>query len=386
MRPFTALRRPGVLLAVLVPLALLPMTLADGVLAVLLAWSGALLGLLGVSLALQLGMLLGASLGGGRVTRVGVGVGRLVREWSTPRRVVAVRAVPVSLSVSISPDRLPVRLRLWATGLCSALAGATAAALPLLGVPDPLWTGALLGGVARIVHALLPRDTAGSTSTGWLLFRLPRVSGARLAEMEAAPLAREVTEAVLAGQLTEAAAAADRLARARPGTWSTSACQVSVLEATGRYAKAVAVTMGMVQRGGDDPRRMSFALAGLAGLAVSAVEVGQVEPDTGLPVARRAMSDAVRLGYPEHRLNGTRAALALLDGDVAASARLAALAADQSQGPLSRADDLATLARARMAAGDNAGAREALGRAEELAAWWPRVAAVRERLDVGAVR
>ncbi|MCC5698261.1 hypothetical protein LH612_34520, partial [Klebsiella pneumoniae] len=56
--------------------------------------------------------------------------------------------------------------------------------------------------------------------------------------------------------------------------------------------------------------------------------------------------------------------------------------AEHSPSPLSRADDYATLAQAHMARRDNAAARRALAAAEELAAWWPRVARVRQRLHV----
>lgn len=62
---------------------------------------------------------------------------------------------------------------------------------------------------------------------------------------------------------------------------------------------------------------------------------------------------------------------------------LARLAAEGTDHGLSRADDLATLARAHMGGGDNRAARAVLAEAEALAAWWPRVAATRARLEIG---
>ena len=78
----------------------------------------------------------------------------------------------------------------------------------------------------------------------------------------------------------------------------------------------------------------------------------------------------------------TRAVLALLDGDPATAARLARAAAKVSDHALSRADNLATLARALMATGDNRAARAAIAGADALAPWWPRVATTRTRLTL----
>ena len=74
---------------------------------------------------------------------------------------------------------------------------------------------------------------------------------------------------------------------------------------------------------------------------------------------------------------------ALLLGDCPKAILLARMAADSGDDRLGRADDLATLARAHMAAGDNQAARAALGEAERLVPWWPRVAGTRVRLEVG---
>jgi hypothetical protein len=74
----------------------------------------------------------------------------------------------------------------------------------------------------------------------------------------------------------------------------------------------------------------------------------------------------------------------LLRGNLKEAISLARLAAGAGDDLLARADDLATLARAHMAAGDNRTAREVIGEAEKLAKWWPRVANTRIRLEVAS--
>jgi ATP/maltotriose-dependent transcriptional regulator MalT len=112
------------------------------------------------------------------------------------------------------------------------------------------------------------------------------------------------------------------------------------------------------------------------------VEAGQLEASAGLPVAARALNEAIELGKPSYMMDGVRALLALLAGDPQLAVRLARLACDSNDDSLGRADDLATLARAYMAAGDNSAARRALAQAERLVPWWPRVALTRRRLDL----
>ena len=127
---------------------------------------GAVLGLLAALAGLQVGMLAGASAFGARVHRVVVGVGGLVREWRSPRRSVVLRAIPVLLSLSVGPGRPPVRLRLWLCGLCSALLGLAVVVVLWLVAGGPLGRGAAIGATATFLHALVPRRSAASTSTG----------------------------------------------------------------------------------------------------------------------------------------------------------------------------------------------------------------------------
>jgi ATP/maltotriose-dependent transcriptional regulator MalT len=112
------------------------------------------------------------------------------------------------------------------------------------------------------------------------------------------------------------------------------------------------------------------------------VEAGQLDAELGLSTASSALDNAATLGYPNYRLNGVRALLALLRGEHDEAIELATRAAGSGDNLLVRADDLATLARAHMASGDNRTARTVLTEAEKLASWWPRVAGTRSRLEV----
>lgn len=375
-----AVARPGLPVAVVAAVCLV--LLERSVTGALLGLIGVALGTLGALAALQVGLLVGALATRVRIHRVVLGAGRRVREWRSPRHVVVLRAVPIALQVAIGPGRAPVRLRMWLTALVSVLITAAATAALGLLVDGPIARGAAIAGVAVLLHALAPRSDASSTSTGWLLLRLPRLSPRRVAELEVAPVVDQALAEVNAGELDAAAATAGRLADAHPDLRATRAVLVTVLEARGRYAEAVAQALGMVGLPDQNERDLSLALAGLAGLAAAAAEAGQVEEDAGLGAARRAVTDAEQLGFPPYKLAGTRALIALLDGDAEQAVRLARLAVASTDHGLARADDLATLARAHMATGDNHAARGALAEAEELAPWWPRVAGTRSRLDV----
>ena len=139
-------------------------------------------------------------------------------------------------------------------------------------------------------------------------------------------------------------------------------------------------------RGGDpQPPRGQLATTtrpSSTGLACVTVEAGQLDSELGLSTASNALDNAATLGYPTYKLNGVRALHALLRGDFDEAVTLAGRAAEAGEDLLGRADDLATLARAHMASGDNQAARAAITEAEKLAAWWPRVAGTRSRLEV----
>jgi len=374
--------RPGLLFALATVVVVVAVTVGSGPGAVASGLVGSVVGLLIAHAALQLGMLLGAVLCGARVHRLVIGAGSRLWERTSPRRTVVVRALPIVLSVAVGPGRRPVRPRMWGAGVVSALAGVAAAVVLVVLAADPFWTGAAAGAVATVLHTLIPRETAGSTSTGWVLLNLLRLTGERAARLDAAPLVDQALDALNAGDVDTAEQVADRLAREFPELRSATYTRVSVLEARGRYAEALSLSLGLMQAPDTSQKDAALTLAGMAGLAAAAVEAKQLPAEMGLPVARRALEDAVAMGYPRYKTDGTRALLALLEGDAETAVQLARSGAESGDHLLSRADDLATLARAHMANGDNRAARAALAEAEKLAPWWPRVAATRARLEV----
>ncbi|RSM73644.1 hypothetical protein DMH04_40805 [Kibdelosporangium aridum] len=215
---------------------------------------------------------------------------------------------------------------------------------------------AALGGVAAVVSLALVRRSKEDT-----------------------PGVLQVVELVQAGELDAAERLVNQLTVANPSAQKVRASRVLVLEARGRYAEALTLAIGMSDAEGQDA---AAALAAVAGLTGAAIEAGQLDAQDGLPVAARAVNEAVELGKPSYMLDGVRALIALLAGDPQLAVRLARAACKNNCGSLGRADDLATLARAYMAAGDNSKARETLAKAERLVPWWPRVALTRSRLDL----
>lgn len=376
-------RNPVVLLAVATVLVVAVVERSVG--QVLLGLVGAVIGLLVGLLSLQVGMLLGAVALGVRVHTVVIGVGRRLRDWTGPRRAVVVRAVPLFLSVSVAPGKAPARRRMWGAALCSAVVGTAAAGAAVVGaalVGGGLWTGLSLACALTVGHALVPRKTPGSTSTGWFLLRLPGLTGVQAQQLDAAPLVGQAVDAAQRGDLALAAELAARLREQHP-TLRTATAGILVLQAGGRYAEAMQLAMGLIEGGAATPGEAAPFFAALADLACATVEAGQLDPELGLRTAEHAIEAAETLGYPKYKLAGPRALHRLLRGDVEQAIVLARSAARSGDDRLGRADDLATLALAHMAAGDNAAAREAIVEAEKLVPWWPRVARTRARLDVG---
>ncbi|MEO6090054.1 MAG: hypothetical protein ABIQ18_43800, partial [Umezawaea sp.] len=203
---------------------------------------GALGGLLLELAAFQLGTLLGVLIWRLEVRHVVFGVGRELRAWSTPRLRIVLCALPVVIRVGAGSVRSPVRLRLWLTGLTSALvAAAVVAGAWLLG---PF--GVAVGATACLAHELWPRRTAATTSPGWYLFGLPRLSGRAAAEMEATPLVNTVVSAVRVGDLAGADTALAAVVTAYPELVLTTSAQTVVLNAAGRYAEALQLIGGAV--------------------------------------------------------------------------------------------------------------------------------------------
>jgi hypothetical protein len=373
---------PGPVLAIASMVAIV--AIESSVSGVLAGLTGAVFGVLLGLAGLQVGLLAGALPLGVQVHRVVIGLGPRLLEAGTAARPVVLRAVPLFLSVSVGPGRAPVRLRMWGAALCSAVAG----------IAVSLWTainaftgpafehGLAITCCVAVAHALVPRKTAGATSTGWMLFRLHRLSPRQVQQMEAARLTGRAIDAAHNGDLAGAERMAAKLAEAYPNLRTAIAARIVVLEARGRYAEAMVLAVKLASQLDQEPHEAAVSFAALAGLACATVEAGQLDSELGLSTASTAMDNAETLGYPSHRLNGCRALLALLRGNLDRAISLARLAAGSGDDVIGRADDLATLARAHMAAGDNRTARQVIGEAEKLVPWWPRVAGTRSRLEV----
>jgi len=349
---------------------------------------GAVVGTLIGLASIQLGMLAGSLLFGVRVGQVVIGFGPRVGDWSTPHRAVVLRTFPVVLGLSTGPGLAPVRPRMWAAALVSAITGLGAvAALALLvidgpGTGEPFWFGALLGAGAAVLRALLPTRTAGSTSTGWTLLRLPGLRGSALAALQAAPVIARTAHAVEEGDLAGAERLATALADRYPDLRAATAARALVLHAHGRYAESMVLTVKLAADPTQAPHEAAGSFAALAGVTCATVEAGQLAADIGLSTVDTALTNARTLGYPAHKLAGTHALLELLRGNAERAIGLARAAATQADDLFDRADDLATLARAHMAAGDNASARVAIGEANRLVPWWPRVRTTKARLEI----
>ncbi|MBB5155365.1 hypothetical protein [Saccharopolyspora phatthalungensis] len=348
-----------------------------------IGWLGALAGVILLPMATQLGLLAGSVVFGLRVRHVIFGAMREVASRKFGRVTFTIRSLPVTLRCQIGPWRSPVILRCWLAGLLSALAGVAVVAAGWLLADGPFGRGFVVAATPLMLYKLWPKRVPLTTSTGWLLFSLPRMRDPERSEFLAAPLAARAYEALREGAIERAQTHADELATQYPGLNATVSCQIAVMESRGEYAPGVMLLLKFLAENDEiPPRKMSYLLAGLAGLGFKAVEAGQLPAETLLPTAKKALNDAIRLGYPEFELSGANGLLALIEGDADNAVRLAATGAEYNHSPLSRADDFATLARAHMACHDNASARVALAKAEELAPWSPRVTETRQRLSV----
>jgi hypothetical protein len=374
---------PGRLLAVATVVAIVAIEWSPS--GVLVGLSGAVLGVFLGLAGLQVGLLIGALLLGAQVHQVVIGFGPRLFEWGSAARPVVMRTVPLYLSVAVGPGRAPVRIRMWGAALCSALLGigvCVVTVVDALGRERAFLHGLAITCVLAVAHAMLPRKTAGSTSTGWMLFRLHALNRRQVQQLEAAPLTGRAVDAAHNGDLATAERLAARLGSAYPELRTALAARIVVLEARGRYAEAMVLAVKLASQRDQEPHEAAVSFAALAGLACTTVEAGQLDSELGLSTATTALDNAETLGYPSHKLNGARALLALLRGNLDRAISLARLSAGSSDDVIARADDLATLARAHMAAGDNRAARQVMVEAEKLVPWWPRVAGTRRRLEV----
>ncbi len=369
--------------------------LTGSALVVLVAWrpsaatfGGAAFGTWAVTAVLQLGLLVGALVFRVRVSLVEIGVGGELRTWTKPHLRVVWRTIPLLMSVGLTSIKAPARRRLWLTGLTSAVLSTAVVAAVWLGAlvwsdaDRPFLRGFAVAGAAVLVNGLWPRRGAGATSPGWFVFGLPRVSDRTAAEYEATPLVNQVTDALEVGDLDQAEALADELVERHPTLLVAIGARTAVLTLRGRHGEALHAVSGLMGRTDLEPRDMAFVLAEMASCTANAVEAGQLPADVGVPAAKRAADGAMKFGYPRHRCTGTLAQLALIEDDHVAALGLAKQARATSESGLARADALATIARAQMAAGNNAAARATLVEAQRLAGWMPRVAETTARLTI----
>ncbi|QIZ34373.1 hypothetical protein FDZ84_05985 [Saccharopolyspora sp. ASAGF58] len=385
VRAQSLLFRPWVVTAVVgaVAVAAVELVAGTGPVGAAVGWLGALAGVILLPMATQLGLLVGSVAFGLRVRHVVFGAMREVASWRIGRVAFTIRWLPVTLRSQIGPWRSPVILRCWLAGLLSALVGVAVVVVGWLLADGPFGRGFVLAATPLMLYKLWPRRVPLTTSTGWLLFSLPRMRDPERTDFLAAPMAARAYEALREGAIERAQTHADELAAKYPGLNATISCQAAVMEARGEYAPGVLLMLKNLAENDElPPRKMSYVLAGLAGLGFKAVEAGQLPAETLLPTAKKALDDAIRLGFPEFELSGASGLLALIEGEADRAVLLATTGADYNHSPLSRADDLVTLARAHMACHDNAAARVALAKAEELAPWSPRVVETRERLSV----
>jgi hypothetical protein len=347
-----------------------------------LGLAGAFAGLLLELTVAQAGLALGAVLFGLRITHVIIGLGGELKSWTRTHQRIVLRTVPVLAAVGITGLKPGVRRRTVLAGACAILLGAAVAAATWLATGSAFGKGMALAATACFLLQLVPIERAGHTSLGWFVFRLPKLTGRPLAELEARPRVLAGVDAFHRGDIDEAERIHAELERDHPELLTVVGLKVMTACARERYLEALQTVLGLNGRQDLGTRELAFVMATTAGVAVQAVEAGQFPEEVGLQTARNMLDNAYAAGYPKHRAHGTVALIALMEGDTAKARQFAAWAAESSENALGRAEDLITIARAWMADGNNAKAREFAAEAHELAAWSPRVAATRARLEI----
>ena len=347
-----------------------------------LGLAGALVGLLVELTAAQAGLALGAVLFGLRITHVIIGLGGELKSWTWTHQRLVLRRIPVLATVGITGLKPGVRRRTVLAGAFAIVFCAAVAGLVWLATGSSFGKGMALAATACLLVQLVPRDQAGNTSLGWFVFTLPKMTGRPLAELEARPGVIAGMDAYQRGDLDEAERIHAELVREHPDLITVVGLKVVTSCAREQYLDALQTVIGLSNRPDLSQRDLAFVMATTAGVAVLAVEAGQFPAEAGLETARSMFGNAYEAGYPKHRAHGTLAIMALIEGDTAKARELAGYSAESSENAQGRADDLVTIARAWMADGDNAKARQLVAEAHELAGWSPRVAATRARLEI----
>lgn len=348
----------------------------------LVGLAGAFAGLLLELTAVQAGLALGAVLFGLRITHVIIGLGSELKSWTWTHRRIVLRTVPVLATIGVTGLKPGVRRRTVLTGALSTVFCALIAAACWLAAGTAFGKGLALAATACFLLQLVPVEQPGHTSLGWFVFALPKLSGRRLAELEARPRVLAGMDAYHRGDLDEAERIHDELVPDHADLLTVVGLKVVTECARERYLDALQTVIALSGRQDLGTRELAFVMATTAGVAALAVEAGQFPREVGLETARSMLNNAYEAGYPKHRSNGTLAVIALIEGDNARARQLGGWAAESSENALGRADDLITVARAWMADGNNAKARELVAEAHELAGWSPRVAATRARLEI----
>lgn len=344
--------------------------------------AGALVGLLLELTLAQAGLALGAVLFGLRITHVIIGVGGELKSWTRTHQRIVLRTLPVLATIGITGLKPGVRRRTVLTGAFAILLGAAVAAATWLATGAAFGKGLALAATACFLLQLVPVEEPGHTSLGWFVFGLPKLTGRRLGELEARPRVVAGMDAYHRGDIDEAERIHDELVRDHPDLLTVVGLKVVTACARERYLEALQTVVGLSRRQDLGTRELAFVMATTAAVAVAAVEAGQFPAEVGLETAKSMLSNAYEAGYPKHRSNGVLAVIALIEGDTAKARQLAGYAAESSENALDRADELITIARAWMADGNNAKARELTAEATTLAGWSPRVAATRARLEI----
>jgi hypothetical protein len=347
-----------------------------------LGLAGALAGLLLELTAAQAGLALGAVLFGLRITHVIIGLGGELKSWTRTNRRIVLRTIPVLATVGISGLKPGVRRRTVLTGAFAVLFCAVIAAATWLATGAAFGKGMALAATACLLLQLVPIEKPGHTSLGWFVFTLPKVTGRPLDEMEARPRVLAGMDAYHRGDLDECEQIYADLVQDHPDLLTVVGLRIVTSCAREKYLEALQTVIGLSGRQDLTTRELAFVMATTAGVAVYAVESGQFPAEVGLGTVRSMLGNAYEAGYPKHRANGTLAIMALIEGETDKARQLAGYSAESSENAVGRADDLITIARAWMADGNNAKARELVAEAHELAGWNPRVAATRARLAV----
>lgn len=347
-----------------------------------LGLAGALIGLLLQLAAGQAGLALGAVLFGLRITHVIIGIGGELKSWTRTHQRIVLRTIPVLATIGITGLKPGVRRRTVLTGAFAITLSATVVAATWFTTGTAFGKGMALAATACLCLQLVPIERPGHTSLGWFVFALPKLTGRRLGELEARPRVLAGMDAYHRGDVDEAERIHGELVRDHPDLITVVGLEVVIKCAREKYLEALQTVLGLNGRDDIGQRELAFIMATTAGVTAQAVEAGQFPAEVGLETARNMLNNAYEAGYPRYRANGTLALMALLEGDTAKARQLAEWSAKSSENALGRADDLITIARAWMADGNNAKARELVAEAHELAGWSPRVAATRARLEI----